>query len=119
MNLKMFMRRILMASSFGVLLIPLLVIAATWRPYASIEPTPNPAIASVSDANAPTAHSAKPLAVTSGSSQRVSSNPKPTLANVEWSPFPLELPGIGTVLAAGCLVLPFAVSMWGLLRKQL
>ena len=114
------MRRFGVVSSLGVLLIPLLVASAAWLPGGVIEQEKSPgSLRTTILAKSTTAQHHTPSAIENRNNSQVSlGGSKATLAQVEWRPLPAEIPGFGTVLAAACLLLPFALSMWGTLRKH-
>jgi len=119
MYFKKFMRRFLVVSSLGILLIPLLVASAAWLPGGTIEQQKSAGIIAGTTVADPSAvHRQLPSTVAHGKAQERLAGSKATLAQVEWRPFPAQIPGFGTVLASACLLLPFALSMWGTLRKH-
>lgn len=109
------MRRIVVVSSLAVVLIPLLLASAAWLPSSTGEQERS----SVVIAPAPTASPSTAIQnrQASLSPAPVAPAPKAELAQVDWKPFPTDIPGLGTLLAGACLVLPFAFSMWATLRK--
>ena len=112
------MRRIVVVSSLAVVLIPLLVASAAWLPSSTIEQEKGSVvIAPAPTASPTTAIQNKQNRQASLSPAPVAPAPKAELAQVDWKPFPTDIPGLGTLLAGACLVLPFAFSMWATLRK--
>jgi hypothetical protein len=122
MYFKKFMRRFLVVSSLGILLIPLLVASAAWLPGGTIgqpkQPNSAGIIPGTTVADPSAVHRRLPSTVEHGKAQERLAGSKATLAQVQWRPFPSQIPGFGTVLASACLLLPFALSMWGTLRKH-
>ena len=110
------MRRIVVVSSLGIVLVPLLVTSAAWLPSSTIEQERTPGFVATMPEARPAAF--VPQRPSSANPAPEASAPTAQLAQVDWKPLPTEIPGLGTILAGACLLLPFALSMWGTLRKD-
>jgi len=99
----MIIKRLIVASVFGMVLIPLLLLSAAWLPA---EPHSAREIAGASQS----------AAVTAAQVPKAGGPKLAEVANIEIGP---SLPAQLGALAAGTfLLLPFALSMWATLRRQ-